>query len=197
MIRLQIINSFNKNILMKKILWLLIIFISCSSYSQLFEGQKFCEEAKGYSYFPLEITKKKILWYKTFYFETKQETKKIKGKTYIEFKQEWNNSISDLIYLREENGIVYQYDECCEAETVRYDPSFAIGHTWKNANGERQYQLISFEGKLKPPFCEYENLLVIESKLPNETFTFYYLKGHGFIGATKEDKLVSCVTPKW
>jgi hypothetical protein len=182
---------------MKKIALLLLIFFSCPSYSQLFEGQKFCEESKGFSYFPLAITKKKILWYDTFYFETKNETKVLNGKTYVEFKQEWNNSESDLLYLREENGIIYQFDSCCENETIRYNPNFEIGHSWKSAAEKSEYRLISYNGKLKTPFCEYENLLVIEAKMPYGMFNFYYLKGIGYIGATKDNKLISCITPKW
>lgn len=182
---------------MKKTLLLILIFYSYTSYSQLYEGQKFCEESKDFSYFPLEITKKKILWYNGFYFETKNKTKVLNGKTYFEFKQEWNNSESFLLYLREENKIIYQYDPCCENETIRYDPGFKIGHHWKSVNEENEYLIISFNGTLKTPFCEYENLLVIEAKMSYGMFNFYYLKGHGYVGATKDNKLVSCVTPEW
>lgn len=180
---------------MKKIAVLFVIFFSYTSYSQLYEGQRFCEESKGYSYFPLEIAKKKILWYNTFYIETTNSTKVINGKTYIEFNQEWKDSQSDIFYLREENGIVYEYDSCCENETVRYDPSFTVGHTWKSVSGKNEYQIIAYNGKLETPFCNYENLLVIEAKMFYGSFTFYYLKGHGYIGATKDNKLISCVTP--
>jgi hypothetical protein len=182
---------------MKKILVLFLIFYSYASYSQLYEGQKFCEESKGYSFFPLEIAKKKILWYTTFYCETKNETKVINGKTYIEFKQDWENSESSILYLREEKGIVYEYESCCENETVRYDPSFTVGHNWKSVDGKSEYKIIAYDGKLKTPYCDYENLLVIDAKMLYGSFTFYYLKGHGYIGATKDNKLVSCVTPLW
>lgn len=182
---------------MKKILLFILIFFSCFSYSQLFENQKFCKESKGISYFPLEITKKKILWQDTFYFEIKNKTKVINGKTYVEFKQEWNNSESFLLYFREENKIIYQYDLCSEKETIRYNPKFKIGHLWKSASEKSEYQLITYNGKLKTPYCEYENLLVIKAKMPYGKFNFYYLKGQGYIGATKNNKLVSYVTPKW
>lgn len=173
------------------------MLISCISYSQLFEGQKFCEESKDYSYFPLEITKKKILWSKTFYFETKEQTKVINEKTYIEIKQKWDNSNSDLLYFREENGIIYKYESCCEDETVVYNPKFEIGQTWKSADQKNEYKLISYNGTLKTLFCEYQNLLVIEAKMTYGSYNFYYLRGHGYIGATQNDKLISCVSPKW
>ena len=162
---------------MKKILVLFLIFYSYVSYSQLYEGQKFCEESKGYSYFPLEIAKKKILWYKTFYFETKNETKVFNGKTYIEFKQEWENSESSILYLREEKGIVYEYESCCENETVRYDPSFTVGHTWKSVDGKSEYKIIAYDGKLKTPYGDNENVLVMNAKMRYGSFTLYYVKG--------------------
>ncbi len=180
---------------MKKLAFLLLLFFSYSSYSQLYDGQKFCESSEGYSYFPLEIMKKKLFWYDTFYLETNNGTKVINGKTYIEFKQVWKDDKSDLFYLREENGIVYEYDECCQNETVRYNPNFEIGHTWKSVSGKNEYRIIAYDGKLKTPFCDYENLLVMEAKMFYGTYTFYYLKGHGYIGATKDNKLISCVTP--
>ncbi|MFD1603188.1 hypothetical protein ACFSJW_06190 [Flavobacterium artemisiae] len=184
---------------MNKIIILFILFSTTVSYSQLFEGQKFCEESKNESYFPLLIGKKKIFWKKGFYFETKGETKIINGKTYTEFKQVWNNSDldSDLLYFREENGVVYQYEKCCQMETIRFDPKFKNGHSWKDAKKDAAYTIITYDGKLKTPYCEYQNLLVIEAKYTNVTFNFYYLRGHGYIGATQDNQLISCISPEW
>ncbi len=182
---------------MKKIMIFISILLTSNSYSQLYEGQKFCEESKDYGFFPLAIGKKKILWYNTFYFETKQETKIFNRKIYIEFKQEWNKSSSDLIYFREENGVIYEYDSCCENETIRFDPKFEKNHVWKSANGKNEYRIITYDGNLKTPYCEYQNLLVVDAKMDYGTFAFYYLRGHGYIGATKDGKLVSCVSPEW
>ena len=182
---------------MHKLLLFFLVLTGSVSYSQQFEGQNFCEATKDASYFPLAITKKKILWKNTFYFETQHATKTINGKNYIAFQQEWKEGNSDLLYLREENGIVYQYDDCCEVETIRYNPQFTIGHTWKTADQTREYKVIAYDGKLRTPFCDYQNLLVIEAKMDYGHYNFYYLKGHGYIGATQNGQLISCVTPKW
>ncbi|WP_300567747.1 hypothetical protein [Flavobacterium sp.] len=182
---------------MKKIVLLLLTLFSCISYSQISEGQYFCDETKDGSYFPLSIDKKKILWFSTFYLETKTETKIINGKTYIEYKQDWDKSNSSLMYLREENGVIYEYDSEEKNEDVRYDPKFEKGHQWKTADGKSEYEIIAFDGKLKTPYCDYKDLLVIHAKMGYGEYNFYYFKGHGYIGATKNDKLISCVTPKW
>lgn len=183
---------------MNKLLLPFFIFLSHISYSQISEGQKFCEETKDGPYFPiLEYNfNKKIFWYKTFYKETREGMKVIDGKTYYEFKQEWQDKNISTLYLREENGVVYQYEESLKKETIRYDPKYTEGYFWKSADRKDCYKIISYHGELRTPYCEYKNLLVIEANVSFGKFKFYYLKGHGYIGATKNDKLVSCLTPE-
>ena len=53
---------------MKKVVYLIVFFISTLVFSQK-EGQSFCGGIKNGEYFPLNIYKKKIFWYGTFYFE--------------------------------------------------------------------------------------------------------------------------------
>jgi len=170
--------------------------ISIISFSQIKEGQTFCAETKDGSYFPLKISKKLIYWYDTHYTETKEGTKEINGKIYNEFNQTWKNNTLSTLYLREENGVVYQYEDCCKKETIRFDKNFKKGHAWKTADGLTEYKLISYKGKLTTAFCTYDNLLVIEAKFTNATYKFYYFKGHGYIGATKDDELISIETPR-
>lgn len=173
----------------------LCMLFSIISFSQLKEGQIFCNEIKDGSYFPLTKSEKIIYWSDTYYTETKSGAKNINGKLYQEFKQTWEGNNVSTFYLREENGVVYQYEECCKEETIRFDNTFKKGHTWKTAEGMSEYTIISYKGKLDTPFCKYENLLVVEAKIINGVFNFYYLKGHGYIGATKEGKIISCAAP--
>jgi len=182
---------------MKKPIILLLLLIATNLYSQIKEGQDFCDETINGKFFPLSIEKKKILWANTSYYETQNGIKIINGKKYKEYIQEWSNNHSDKLYLREQNGVIYQYEDCCEKETIRYDSKFKKGHTWKTADGKFEYKIISYNGKFKTPFCEYTNLLVIEAEIEKEVFHFYYLKGQGYVGATSHDEIISCVTPIW
>lgn len=93
---------------MKKLIASLLLITSANLHSQINEGQKFCEENSNGNYFPLTIEKKKILWANTSYYETQNGIKSIKGKKYKEYVQEWSNNNSDKLYLREEDGVVYQ-----------------------------------------------------------------------------------------
>ncbi|AUC74942.1 hypothetical protein [Olleya sp. Bg11-27] len=180
---------------MKNSLILLFLLISIQSFAQYYEGQNFCDELIDKSFFPIDIKEKKILWTNTYYAETKNGTKEINGKTYVEFLQKWKGNNTDKLYLREENGVIYQYEQCCEQETIRFDETFEKDHSWKTADALGEYKILTFIGKLKTPFCEYENLMIIEAKLESGNFNFYYQRGHGYIGATVENKLISCETP--
>ena len=182
---------------MTKFFTFLCCLLATTFYAQINEGQDFCEATKDGDYFPLSLEKKKILWADSSYLETQNGTKEINGKIYIEFLQDWGKQ-KEKLYLREENGVIYQYDDCCTIETVRYDKNFKKGYSWKTADGKSTYEIISYNGKLKTPFCEYKNLLVIKAELEYGTYQFYYLQGHGYVGATTtKNKLISCVTPIW
>lgn len=185
------------NKLLKKIYLLLLLNSIYFSEAQIKEGQDFCSEINNESYFPLSIDKKKILWYNTFYTETKGNNIEIKGKKYTEFKQEWEDKSTSIIYLREENGVVIEYDKSTEKETIRFDPNFEIKYQWISNNFYKNYKILSYNGELKTPFCKYTNLLVIEASTTDSVYQFYYFKGHGYIGATKNGKIISCVTPIW
>ena len=178
---------------MQKTLIIFSVLICSFSFSQTI-NESFCNENINSSYFPLTNNFKKVIWRDTFYFERNNRIKEINGKTYTEFEQESESSGTALRYLREENGIVYEYEKCCENETVRYDAKFEVGHIWKKANKKEEFKIITYKGHLKTPFCSYKNLLVIEGELSSKKFKFYYLRGYGYVGATEGKKLISYVT---
>lgn len=179
-----------------KLILLYCFLIALCAQAQIQEGQFFCDATPNGSYFPLELKTKIIFWAETHYIETRKERKVFNGKTYIAFEQLWEgNTTPDVVYLRTEKGVTYQYEECCEKETIRYDSAFKEGHSWKTADGETSYTILSYNGTLKTPFCEYTNLMVIEAQLKTNAFKFYYHKGHGYIGATVDDQIISCLSP--
>lgn len=171
------------------------LLLSTFMFSQK-EGQNFCEAFAEDSYFPITIKAKKILWMDTFYSEAIIGKKtRDNGKEYIEYAQIWKDGTADFLYLREENGVVYQYEECCDTETVRFNPSFKKGHTWKTADKKATYTIKTLNGSLKTPYCNYKDLVVIKFQTKTFECDFYYKKGYGYIGATRNDILISCVTP--
>ncbi|MFB9080842.1 hypothetical protein ACFFLS_22105 [Flavobacterium procerum] len=178
-------------------IFILFLFSTIVSNAQIGEGHRFCDELKTGSYFPLSYEfKKKILWSKTYYWETKIGTKQIEGKEYAEIKQEWEDKNTSILYMREEDGVVYQYDQYIKKEIIRFDQKQKKGDAWTTAN-KAKYKIISYEGELQTPYCKYTNLLVIEAEVSYGKFNFYYLKGQGYIGATTKGMLISCLTPEW
>ncbi len=180
---------------MKKVILLFFLGITLFGYGQK-EGQNFCKGIIDGSYFPLDIQKKKIFWYNTYYFEEKLGTKDLNGKTYLEYKQTWKNGKTDLMYLREVNSTIVEFEEGLTQETTRYSPQFEEGYSWNKADQLAVYTILSYKGTLKTPYCNYDNLLVIEAKYKTVTFEFYYLKGLGYVGATENNKLISFITPE-
>lgn len=185
---------------MKKIIVLLLLVISSNCFAQK-EGQHFCDGIYDGiydgSYFPLSINKKKVIWGNTFYFEEKKAEKIIDNRTYIVYEQTWENGQKVEMLLREELGVIFQYEPDGSDETIRYNSSHKKGDSWLTADKEATYTIVSYKGKLKTPYCKYKNLMVLEGKFKDNTFLFYYLRGYGYVGATLEDRLISFATPKW
>ncbi len=147
------------------------------------------------SYFPLTIKEKKIRWFNTQYIERNIGEKKFNNKTYQIFEQEWKNGQKDLLYLREENGVIYQYQKEEDThEYVRFDHSFKKKATWGPSINRKLNKILSFNGTLVTPYGKFTDLMVIEANFDNGTFKFYYQKGIGYIGATtKKDGLISYI----
>jgi hypothetical protein len=177
-------------------------FLFCFLFSWMFvssqkEGQSFCDGDKYGEYFPLNVYKKKIYWYGTYYFETNKGVKNRNDKKYIEFVQEWENGEKSTIYFRFEKNEVLMFEECCEKETLRFSNDMKVNDEWSNVEKDITYKIISFSESLSTPICKYSNLLVIRAIYQDITFDFYYLKGFGYVGATKDEKLISYATPEF
>ena len=86
-----------------------------------------------------------------------------------------------------------EYHAATKKEIVRYDDAFKLGHQWKGL--EVRYKVRSHTEELLTPVCRYRNLMAIEAAYPKITYVFYYLKGFGYVGATKDGKLISFVVP--
>jgi hypothetical protein len=177
------------------IIILIFTLFSIKSFSQK-EGQIFCEGDKSEPYFMLWQGKKNIIWQNTFYKEDFVGFKTINNIEYLEYKQTWENGDVSELYLREEKGIVFQYESCCEKETMRMPKNPEVGMTWKTADKLASYKIISLNTSLDTKVCNYKNLLQIKLITSNIVFDFYYLKGFGYVGAKVNKELISFVVPK-
>ena len=155
------------------IITLLLVFTTSFNYNGVGEND-ICKEVVDGLYFPININEKKIIWKDTYYFENNKGKVRIQNKSYTKFEQVWEKNFKATLYLREKNGVVYQYETCCEKETIRYDPDFEVKYKWKTADKKQKYKVISYDGELKTPNCSYKNLLVISAKMTYGNYNFYY-----------------------
>lgn len=175
---------------MKKLMLLVLLLSNLSVFAQK-EGQIFCEGDASESYFTLLSAKKVIYWSDTYYIEKKVGLKTINDKEYIEYLQAWENGQKVSLFLRTENGKVFQYEECCDEDTLRFDDNLKAGDKWKTADNLVEYEIIATDISLKTPVCNYKNILKLKSTFKNGSFEFYYLKGFGYVGASIDGELIS------
>ena len=180
----------------KLIAFSFFLCITLTSFSQNNENSEFCTQKSNENYFPLDIEKKIIIWDGTYYVETKEKSKEYNKKTYCVYKQKWEKGGKGFLYLRAENGIVYEYDKDTNTESVRVNPSFKIGRKWESADGREFYKVISYKGTLKTKHCSYENLLVIKAQMKYGTIYFYYQNGQGYVGAKQKKNVISYLAPR-
>lgn len=180
---------------MKNCYLIFLIFTATLLTAQ--EGQSFCDGNATASYFPLTIQKKVILWGNTSYIETLVGEKVLNGKTYKEYEQKWENGEIQKLYLRVQSGTVFEYFPSINKEKIRMKEHFHSGESWSGPDKSVRYTFLSDDEKLVTKYCQYNKLLKIEAEYETVTYMFYYLRGYGYIGATENGRLISCVSPEW
>lgn len=181
---------------------LVLTIIALMGIVNLFSQEKvivkesdFDKEIKKNTHFPLATSEKKIAWKNTYYFEKFEGYKTINGKEYTIRIEEWESGRVKKAYLREEEGIVYLYEVCCNTETIVVDKKYIRGKSWEKANKKVKYKVMTLAGKLKTPYGNYDDLLVISEKHLRNIYKLYYKKGFGYVGATRKGVLISHVIP--
>ncbi len=160
------------------------------------EGQSFCDGNPEANFFVFFTGKKYVVWQDTYYIEHAKSTKTLNKNEYVEFEQTWENGAVYQLYIREDDGTIFQYEDCCDEDTVRLPAEIKEGAIWQTADELSNYQILTTSGTLKTPFCEYKNLLVLKATFKNGVFNFYYQRGYGYIGCTVDGQLISYVSPR-
>lgn len=158
------------------------------------EGQSFCDGNPQGDWFTLWPVKK-ILWGDTFYKDFKIGTKVISGASWEVFVQEWKDGDRDTLYFRKEGSKTYEYYEKTGLRVLRLDEQAREGDTWKGK--DRSYRVLSTNATFHTRYCWYSHLLALEARFDDgATYTFYYLRGFGYVGAGRDGKIISCVVPE-
>jgi len=163
---------------MKKYIILLLLVCPLLNFGQSY----FCNKSFGNSYFPLEIGfEKNITWGGSFYVESIKEKTEIDGKEYFKYNQDFGNGKAYELLLRNQNDTIYFFNEKKKEEIVFLIAKPEKGIKWGAG------KIIEIDGSFETPYCNYENLLVVENKYSNgEKDKRYYKQGLGLVAITNK-----------
>ena len=163
---------------MKKYIILLLLVCPLLGFGQ----SDFCNKSFGNSYFPLEIGfEKNITWGSSFYVESIKEKMEIDGKEYFKYNQDFGKGKAYELLLRNQNDTIYLFNEKNKKEIVFLIVKPKKGTKWGAG------KIVEIDGSFETPYCNYENLLVIESKYSNgEKDKRYYKQGLGLVAITSK-----------
>ena len=172
---------------MKKVIIGILIILPILSFSQ----SDFCDKSFGDSYFPLEIGfEKNITWGNSFYIEKVTEKTEINGIEYFNYVQDFGNGTVYDLLLRNQNDTIFMYNEVKKTENILLIAKKEKGIKWETGKVDE------IDGTFETPYCNYENLLVIENKYSNGTKeTRYYKKGLGLIAITNRQGIKGICLP--
>jgi hypothetical protein len=161
---------------MRKIIIGILTILPFLSFGQ----SEFCEKKFGESFFPLEIGfEKMITWGSSIYVEKITEKIKINGIEYFKYVQDFRNGTVYNLLLRNQNDTIFNYNKKKKTENILLIAKPIKGIKWKNS------KIKEIDGSFETPYCNYENLLVIENKNSDGTKTKrYYKKGLGLVAIT-------------
>jgi hypothetical protein len=172
---------------MKKTIILLLTILPFIGFGQ----SDFCDKNFGESYFPLEIGfEKHITWGNSFYVEKVTEKTEIDGIEYFKYVQDFRNGTVYDLLLRNQNDTILLYNEKQKKEIILLIAKPEKGLKWKTGKVDE------IDGTFETPYCNYENLLVIENKYSNgEKETRYYKKGLGLVAITNRKGIKGVCLP--
>lgn len=161
---------------MKKTIIGILIILPFLGFGQ----SDFCDKNFGDSYFPLKIGfEKNITWGNSFYIEKVTEKTNIDGTEYYKYVQDFGNGTVYDMLLRNQNDTIFMYNKKLKKETILLIVKPEKGIKWATGKIDK------IDGSFETPYCNYENLLVIENKYSNgEKDTRYFKKGLGLVAIT-------------
>ena len=161
---------------MKKIIFGIFTIIPFLGFGQ----SDFCHKKFGESFFPLEVGfEKMITWGKSIYIEKVTGKIELDGKEYFKYVQDFRNGTVYDLLLRNQNDTIFNYNKKKKTENILLIAKPIKGIKWKNS------KIKEIDASFETPYCNYENLLVIENKNSDGTKTKrYYKKGLGLVAIT-------------
>lgn len=172
---------------MKRTIFLLLAIFPILAFGQ----SEFCDKNFGESYFPLQIGfEKYITWGDAFYIEKVTGKTEINGKEYYKYDQDFGNGTVYDLLLRNQNDTIYMYNKVKKKEQILLIAIPEKGIKWESG------KVVEIDGSFETPYCNYENLIVVEYKYSTGTKEKrYYKKGLGLVAITNKKGIKGICLP--
>ncbi len=172
---------------MKRTIFLLLAILPILTFGQ----SEFCDKSFGESYFPLKIGfEKYISWGSALYVERVTEKINVDGKEYYKYEQDFRNGTVYDLLLRNQNDTIFMYNEVKKTESILLIARPQKGINWNTG------KVAEIDDAFETPYCNYENLIVVENKYSNgEKEKRYYKKGLGLVAITNKKGIKGVCLP--
>lgn len=182
---------------MKKIA--LLLFFTTLSF-QIFGQETMCFENSSGLYWPVKIGLEfnysaSGKSYKSMY---NGDSIAYGGNYYYEKIKEYSDGNNKTSYWREINGAVYNYNKETNTLSMELPSNPKLGQKWKSTNRIWSYEIVGLESTYKTPYCEFTNLLEVQTKSSEYRGTVYnlfYKKGIGMVGMKINGKPITYIKP--
>lgn len=170
-----------------------LVFVAATCFSQT----DICEDAASGVFWPIKIGVKRYYatTNKSYVSYYKGDSLQINSKTYYQEIDEYEDGDKKTMYLREQDGNIYIYDEEKGLEYLELSADITPGHTWEKYDKSWKYTVVDTMSVIQTPYCTYKNLLNIKAEPQHEAkdkyasyFNLYYKRGVGQVGVHVEGK---------
>jgi len=127
-----------------------------------------------------------------------EDSIELKGNFYFIEKETYKNGNEKEFYYREENGAVYSFDLENSLESQALPASPKVGQKWTSADNEWSYEIINLSSSFSTPFCNFNDLLEVETESSERegiSYTLFYKRGVGLVGLNVNSKPYTFILP--
>lgn len=179
---------------------LLLIFAMGSANAQSY----LCFDNAEGEFWPINIGKK--IRYSsrgesyTSYFNG--DSLKVDNNYFLKEVKEYSGGIIETSFWREEDGVIYYYDDEKKAVSIELINNLTPGTTWEKYDKTWKYTIIDTVSIFSTPYCEFKNLLQVKAEPQNEMkdkmysyYNLFYKRGIGMIGMSVNGKVFKYAIP--
>ncbi len=177
-------------------------FFTLILFTQILIAQESdCFENLTGSYWPIKVGLERnyISGNNTYSSLFNGDSIKYNGKYYLVETKKYSNGKTKISYWRRDSkGNILNYNKEKSIVSMELPSNSKIGQKWKSTDKTWTYKIISLSSNYSTPFCEFSNLLEVEttsSERKGMIYNLFYMKGKGMIGLNVNGKPYTYIKP--